>query len=220
MKVCKLEYMIKNIDLISRKELIALIDKDSLFHFHRVHIDDLEEFKQRKPVYCEENEAWSYKCAKRRDKELRLKYKGIFERINDICINNHTYPIFKDPSNIEECLKLRENLLRIYDEETLNDFFHVNTFYEYEPPKYIKIVSYPAIFNEDEETGGWDVTVPDIFGGVTCGDSYLNAIEMAKDMIKLMIKEAPGQCFPPKSLEETKNNFPDKIVLMIEVDLN
>ena len=41
-----------------------------------------------------------------------------------------------------------------------------------------KIVLYPAIFEEDID-GGWNVTVPDIFGGVTCGDDYPSAVNMA-----------------------------------------
>ena len=82
----------------------------------------------------------------------------------------------------------------------------------------IKFISYPAIMEKDEETDGWNVIVPDIFGGVTCADDYDSAIKMAKDMIKLMLQEAPGQCFPPKTLEETQKNFPSKKVIMIEID--
>lgn len=85
--------------------------------------------------------------------------------------------------------------------------------------KYIKRISYPTIIEKDEESDGWNVTVPDIFGGVTCGDDYESAIYMAKDMIRIMLTEAPGQCFPPKTLEETQANFPDKEVIMVEVDL-
>lgn len=81
-------------------------------------------------------------------------------------------------------------------------------------------ISYPAILTKDEESDGWNVVVPDIFGGVTCGSDYDSAILMAKDMIELMLKEAPSQCFPPKTLEETQNNFPRDIVVMIEVYLN
>ena len=80
-----------------------------------------------------------------------------------------------------------------------------------------KIISYPAIFEKEDDC--YNVTVPDIFGGVTCGQGYEDAINMAKDMIKLMLNEAPGQCFPPKSLEETQRNFPDKLVIMIEVEV-
>ena len=86
--------------------------------------------------------------------------------------------------------------------------------------KHIKQISYPVIIKKEDESDGWNITVPDIFGGVTCGDDYESAIYMAKDMIKLMIKEAPGQCFIPKTLEETKKNFPNDEVIMIEIDLN
>ena len=82
----------------------------------------------------------------------------------------------------------------------------------------IKKVSYPVIIEKDND--GWNVTVPDIFGGVTCGENYDDAIFMAKDMIKIMLKEAPGQCFPPKTLQESQNNFPNNLVVMIDVELD
>lgn len=79
-------------------------------------------------------------------------------------------------------------------------------------------IKYSVILEKDEKEDGYNVIVPDIFGGVTCGDDYEDAIYMAKDMIKLMFKEARGQCFPPKTLEETKQNFPNKEVIMVEVE--
>ena len=222
-KTCKLEYLIKNIDIIPKKRLIFLIDKDNWDQFHKSSIEKLEEFKKLQPVYGDSKDykVWSYKCAKRRDAQLRKEFEEIFTEINQICMDNHTYPIFEDPSNIEECLKTRKDLLYVYDDDKeLNEFFGVKSFFDYEPPRYKKTISYPAIFQEDkEESGWWNVTVPDIFGGVTCGEDYDNAVEMAKDMIKLMLKEAPAQCSPPKSFEETKSNFPGEIVVMIEVEL-
>ena len=80
-----------------------------------------------------------------------------------------------------------------------------------------KIISYPAIFEKEGE--GYNVAVPDIFGGVTCGSSFEDALAMAKDMISLMLTEAPGQCFPPKSLEETQKNFPNLMVVMVDVEI-
>lgn len=80
---------------------------------------------------------------------------------------------------------------------------------------------YAVILEPEEEEGydGINVTVPDIFGGVTCGDDEEDAIFMAKDMIEMMLKEAPAQCRPPKSLEETQKNFPDKKVVLVEVEI-
>ena len=79
-------------------------------------------------------------------------------------------------------------------------------------------IAYPAIFEKEDEC--YNVTVPDIFGGVTCGEGLEDAIYMAKDMIKLMLTQATGQCFAPKTLEETQRNFPGKLVLLVEVELD
>lgn len=80
--------------------------------------------------------------------------------------------------------------------------------------------SYPVIFEKDEDDPKWiNVTIPDIFGGVTCGDGEGHAIYMAKDLIRLMLLEAPNQCFEPKTLKETEKNFPNKKVVMVEVEM-
>lgn len=42
---------------------------------------------------------------------------------------------------------------------------------------------------------------------------------MSEDMVKMMLIEAPGQCFKPKSLEE-KKNFPNNIVVLIRVEID
>ena len=79
---------------------------------------------------------------------------------------------------------------------------------------------YPVILEKDEDDPKWiNVTVPDIFGGVTCGEGKEHAIYMAKDLIKLMLLEAPHQCFEPKTLKETEKNFPNKKVVMVEVEI-
>ncbi len=78
--------------------------------------------------------------------------------------------------------------------------------------------AYPVVL-EEEADGGVNVTVPDIFGGVTCGSDEADAIEMAKDLITLMLKEAPMQCFPPSSLDYTQKNFSNSKVVLVEVEL-
>lgn len=75
-------------------------------------------------------------------------------------------------------------------------------------------------FWKDEDDPKWiNVTIPDIFSGVTCGDGKDHAIYMAKDLIRLMLLEAPNQCFEPKTLKETEKNFPNKKVVMVEVKM-
>ena len=215
---CKLEYLIKNIEIQSRKRLIFLFDKDSQFEFHRVRTRSIEEFKNSQYDLTDEYQRIMYEVEKDNDESLRKEYENIFKEINEICIDNNTYPIFNDPSNTEECLKLREDLLKEYNEEDIKKFFDGKTLRNYEPPLLRDVYLYPAVFEKEGE--GYNVTVPDIFGGVTCGDNYEDALKMSEDMVKMMLIEAPGQCFKPKSLEETKKNFPNNIVVLIRVEID
>ena len=215
---CKLEYLIKSIEIQSRKRLIFLFDKDSQFEFHRVRTKSLEEFKNSKYDLTDEYQRIMYEVEKDNDESLRKEYENIFKEINEICIDNNIYPIFNDPSNTEECLKLREDLLKEYNEEDIKKFFDGKTLRDYEPRLLRDVYLYPAVF--EKEGDGYNVTVPDIFGGVTCGDNYEDALKMAEDMVKMMLIEAPGQCFKPKSLEETKKNFPNNIVVLIRVEID
>lgn len=79
--------------------------------------------------------------------------------------------------------------------------------------------AYPAVLEAEDDAEWINVTVPDIFGAVTCGKGDENALFMARELVRLMLKEAPQQCFPPKSLEQTKKNFPDQRVVLIEVEI-
>lgn len=76
---------------------------------------------------------------------------------------------------------------------------------------------YCALFEESEE--GVSVTFPDIFGGVTCGDDYDDAVFMAKDLLRLMLTTAPAQCESPLSKEETEKMFPGEKIVEIEVEI-
>ena len=215
---CKLEYLIKGIEIKDRKRLIFLIDVDNYSDFHRVNTKAIEDFKNAEYDLSDEVNQIFYEVEKEHDIYLREKFKKIFTEINQICIDSNLYPIFKDPSNTEECLKLREDLLRVYDEEDIKRFFGGKSLLDYEPPLLRDVYLYPAVFEKEEE-GGYSVTVPDIFGCVTCGDDYEDAVKMAKDVVKMMLEEAPNQCLKPKSLEETRKNFPNDIVVMIKVEL-
>lgn len=84
----------------------------------------------------------------------------------------------------------------------------------------MKKVSYPALFTVDKKDPAWiNVSFPDIWGGVTCGQGMDDALYMAKDLLKLMLETAPIQCEKPHSLEETKANFPDRVVMMVTVEI-
>ena len=218
-KWSKLGYLTSGMNIIPRKRLIYLIDPDGENDFNSVILNSFINFKLEEPAELEGYKGRSYKNSLERHNRERENYIQIFREINQICVDNETYPLFKDPTNIEECFKTRLDLLLSREIRELNEIFGVDVYKQY-PKKYIKPISYPAILEKDKDSDGWNVTVPDIFGGVTCGEDYEDALRMAKDMIKLMLTEAPGQCFPPKTLEETKKNFPDNEVVMIEVDLN
>lgn len=81
-----------------------------------------------------------------------------------------------------------------------------------------KRYSYPALFiPETESESGINVVFPDIFGGVTCGDDEEDALYMAKDLLRMMLTECPGQCRPPKPLKFTQANFPEDRVVLVTV---
>ena len=136
MRRCKLEYMIRNIPLIPRKRLINLFDVESQFHFDEFYIKELENFKNMEVITGDSAEALMYECIKEINEERQKKYEQIFSEINEICINNKTYPIFNAPSNIEECLKIRKEVLHMYKEEDVNAFFNVESIRDYTPPIY------------------------------------------------------------------------------------
>ena len=83
------------------------------------------------------------------------------------------------------------------------------------------IYKFPAIFEQDKEEPKYiNVTFPDLLGVVTFGEGLQNAIEMAKDVLLTMLEYDYIRNTPAKSLEQTQNNFPDKQVLMVEVEYN
>lgn len=79
---------------------------------------------------------------------------------------------------------------------------------------------YPVILEADEENPDWiNVTVPDIFGGVTCGKGEEDALFMAKDLIRLMLAQAPAQCGPPTPIDKARMLFPNERIVAVEVDV-
>ena len=78
--------------------------------------------------------------------------------------------------------------------------------------------TYYSLFKKTED-GGYEVSFPDIFGGVTCGDNFDDAVFMAKDLLKLMLKDAPGQCSEASSKEKLEKLFPEYQIVEITVEL-
>lgn len=79
--------------------------------------------------------------------------------------------------------------------------------------------TYYALFTKEKGTDGYNVAFPDIFGGVTCGDNFDDALEMAKDLLLTMLKNAPGQCYKPSSKDKLEKLFPEAQIVEVEVEL-
>jgi len=54
-------------------------------------------------------------------------------------------------------------------------------------------MEYPALFSPDSEKGGFVVTFPDFGWGVTQGDSEQEAMEMAADLLHILIADRIGK---------------------------
>ena len=71
----------------------------------------------------------------------------------------------------------------------------------------MKNIYYPAIFHPEEI--GYSVSIPDIEGCFTQGDSMDEAVEMAQDAIGLMLEDRENYPVPsvPASIELTAGDF-------------
>ena len=82
-------------------------------------------------------------------------------------------------------------------------------------------ITYPiTIYKDLEVLKYYNVTIPNILGAYTSGEDYDNAIYMAKDLLKLMIEEAPDQCYPPETIEEIKAKWPERRVENITIEVS
>ena len=81
--------------------------------------------------------------------------------------------------------------------------------------------SFPAIFERDKDNSEFvNVTFPDLWGVVTFGKDLDNVRFMAKDVLKTMLKFEYIRETMPKTLSETKANFPDKLEELVEVEFD
>jgi len=79
---------------------------------------------------------------------------------------------------------------------------------------------YPAIFEPDEEMGGYCVYFPDIEGCYTQGDDFKEAMDMAEDALCLMLydMEKDGEAIPKPSKARDIKAKPDDIVNLVACD--
>ena len=138
-KTCKLEYYLRNILGEDTKEIIWLIDKDGERDFNIFYIKAITDFKKLKPPVSDDSfEVFIYQDALYDYNQAMSKFETIFRRINELFINNNVQPIFNDPTNVDECLDVRKDLLEEMSYERANKFFGVSYYGEYRPPVYKK----------------------------------------------------------------------------------
>ena len=153
---CKLEYMIKNFDIKEKKKMIQLIDPYGDYMFKKsvskylenpdttdpdvlIYVAPLASYYYTEILYNDIESAKMHKMeAEKEIADVKQQFINQFKLINDLCIKNNTYPFFKDPTNLVECEKTRLDLVRIIPEKIINEFFSVENFGDYYPPKYNK----------------------------------------------------------------------------------
>jgi len=80
--------------------------------------------------------------------------------------------------------------------------------------------TFPAVFEPDEEAGGYCVYFPDIEGCYTQGEDIADAIEMAEDALCLMLydMEKKGINIPKASKPSDIEAKPGEIVNLVVCD--
>lgn len=79
----------------------------------------------------------------------------------------------------------------------------------------MKKIYYPAVFHPEEE-GGFSVSVPDIEGCFTQGETIAEAVEMAQDAIGLMLEDC--SVWPEASSPAGIACEPGEFVVMVQFD--
>lgn len=122
-----------------KSEIIWLIDKDGERDFNIFYIKAITDFKELKPPVSDDSfEVFIYQDALYDYNQAKSKFETIFRRINELFINNNVQPIFNDPTNVDECLDVRKDMLEEMSYERANKFFGVSYYGEYRPPVYKK----------------------------------------------------------------------------------
>ncbi len=137
-KTCKLEYYIREIPQADKSEIIFLIDNDGENDFCIFNIRAVTEFKNVKPAYGDGFAAFEYQNALCLYQQASSRFEAVFRRINELFIKNNIQAIFTNPSNLEECLDIRDDVTEPMSYERANQFFGVSNYREYRPPVYVQ----------------------------------------------------------------------------------
>lgn len=129
---CKLEYMIKYIELKESKNIVHEMDPYGNYFFqkHRSKFflnPDAENLFEYFP---------EFEFVSEMKEELIEEAISKYKKINELCIKNNIFPFFKDPTNVSECEKTRLDLVEIIPEEIINKFFGVDSIRDYTPHRY------------------------------------------------------------------------------------
>jgi predicted RNase H-like HicB family nuclease len=79
---------------------------------------------------------------------------------------------------------------------------------------------FPAVFEQDEDSGGYCVYFPDLESICTQGDDFMEAMDMAEDALCLMLydMEKNGTHIPKASNPGSINVKPNEIINLVACD--
>ena len=129
----KLEYMIKNFSTSAKDEILKHFDIEGIYEFHFLARDFLMN-PDTKDVFTLSFIPANYKPVN--IENTKLKYTLIFTIINEIFIENNAFPVFDNPKDLTMSELTRRDIIKKQSEKVLNNYFGVDSFYDYNPPVY------------------------------------------------------------------------------------
>ena len=129
----KLEYLLKNLSIKDKNEIIVEIDPDGDYAFGFLVKKFLKNPDSNDPfVLLALPDPDDPACIE----AFKQKYVKQFEKINALCIKHKIYPFFDNPQDLPASELKREDLCCQVHESWINEFFGVESFYDYNPPVY------------------------------------------------------------------------------------
>ena len=89
--------------------------------------------------FLQKNQYFFAKNCKNRIENVKKyldEFRTQFHKINEMCKENKIYPFFENPNDVRDSELTREDICLLVPEKELNNFFGVNSFYDYRPPVY------------------------------------------------------------------------------------